>query len=165
MAASDHTSVRSSIVVEVGIDRAFAVFTEDIGSWWPPDHHILDGELAEMVFEPRAGGHVYDRATDGRQCRWARVLSFEPPHRIVISWDISLQWTLEADPARTSEVEVRFTAETPDRTLVELEHRKLDRHGEGWEQMQGAVGSPNGWDAGLVAFADRVAAPTPIGPA
>ena len=82
----------------------------------------------------------------------------------MISWDISLQWTLEADPDRTSEVEVRFTAEGPDRTLVELEHRKLDRHGEGWEQMQGAVGSPGGWDAGLGAFAARATAPTPTRP-
>ena len=151
------TAVQSSIVVEVPIDRAFVVFTEDIGSWWPPEHHILEGELAEMVFEPQVGGHVYDRAVDGSECRWARVLAFEPPDRIVISWDVSLQWQLETDPSRTSEVEVRFTAEAPDRTRVELEHRKIERHGDGWEQMRGAVGSPDGWDAGLAAFATRVA--------
>ncbi len=152
------TAVRSSIVVEVPIDRAFAVFTEDIGSWWPPEHHILPGELAEMVFEPQVGGHVYDRAVDGSECRWARVLAFEPPDRIVISWDVSLQWQLETDPSRTSEVEVRFTAEATDRTRVELEHRKIERHGDGWEQMRGAVGSPDGWDAGLRSFAIRAAA-------
>ncbi len=156
MVDADSTAVRSSIVVDVPIDRAFTVFTEDIGSWWPPDHHILDGELAEMVFEPRVGGHVYDRGTDGSQCQWARVLAFEPPHRFVMTWDISLQWRLETDPARTSEVEVRFVAETPDRTVVELEHRKLDHHGEGWEQMRDAVGSPGGWASGLTAYAERV---------
>ncbi len=101
MSETGSTAVQSSIVVEVPIDRAFTVFTEDIGSWWPPEHHILEGELAEMVFEPRVGGHVYDRGTDGSECRWARVLAFEPPHRIVISWDVSLQWTLETDPTRT----------------------------------------------------------------
>jgi uncharacterized protein YndB with AHSA1/START domain len=150
------TSVRSSIVVEVPIERAFSVFTEGIGTWWPPEHHILQAELAEMVFEPRAGGHVYDRGVDGSECRWARVLVYEPPNRFVISWDISLQWQLESDPERTSEVDVHFVAESPIRTRVELEHRKLDRHGEGWEQMRDAVGSPDGWQIGLERFAERV---------
>jgi uncharacterized protein YndB with AHSA1/START domain len=150
------TSVRSSIVVEAPIERAFSVFTEGIGTWWPPEHHILQAELAEMVFEPRAGGHVYDRGVDGSECRWARVLVYEPPNRFVISWDISLQWQLESDPERTSEVDVHFVAESPTRTRVELEHRKLDRHGEGWEQMRDAVGSPDGWQIGLERFAERV---------
>jgi len=153
-----HTpSVRSSIVVEVPKEQAFSVFTDDIGSWWPPDHHILEGKLDQMIFEPRVGGHVYDRATDGSECRWARVLAYEPPERIVISWDISLQWQLERDPARTSEVEVRFIAESPETTRVELEHRHIDRHGEGWEQMHDAVDSPEGWDYGLRSFASRLA--------
>jgi uncharacterized protein YndB with AHSA1/START domain len=86
------TAVRSSIVVEAPLERAFAVFTDDIGSWWPPEHHILESELAEMVFEPREGGHLYDRGVDGSECRWARVLAYERPERVVISWDINLQW-------------------------------------------------------------------------
>ncbi len=163
MVETQSTAVRSSIVVEVPIDRAFAVFTREIGSWWPPEHHILEGELAEMVFEPRVGGHVYDRGVDGSECRWARVLAFEPPHRIVISWDISLQWQVESDPTRASEVEVRFASEAPGRTRVELEHRKLHHHGEGWEQMRDAVGSPDGWDAGLAAFATRLATTSSLG--
>ena len=150
---SDATAVRSSVVVEAPIDRAFSVFTEGIGTWWDKDHHILEGELAEMVFEPRVGGHVYDRGTDGSECRWARVLAFDPPERFVISWDINLQWKLETDPSKTSEIEVRFTAEGPSRTRVDLEHRHLERHGDGWEGMRDAVGSPNGWDNGLRNFA------------
>ena len=67
------TSIRTSIAVDAPIEHAFTVFTEDIGSWWPPDHHILEAELAEMVFEPREGGHVYDRGVDGSECRWARA--------------------------------------------------------------------------------------------
>lgn len=148
------TSVTTSIEVAAPIDRAFTVFTAGMGTWWPRTHHVLDGELAEMVFEPRGGGHVYDRAVDGRECRWARVLAYEPPHRVVFSWDISTAWALEADPSRTSEVEVRFIADGPERTRVELEHRHLDRHGEGWEQMRSAVGSPDGWGAGLSSFAE-----------
>jgi uncharacterized protein YndB with AHSA1/START domain len=161
MSESDPASVRSSIVVDVPVDRAFTVFTEDIGSWWPPEHHVLESELAEMVFERRVGGHVYDRGADGSECRWARVLAFEPPHRLVISWDISLQWQIERDPDRTSEVEVRFESVGPERTRVELEHRNIDRHGDGWEQMHGAVGSPDGWDRGLKAYAARLAVAVP----
>jgi uncharacterized protein YndB with AHSA1/START domain len=150
-------TVQESIVVEAPIERAFSVFAEDIGSWWPEDHHLLEGELAEMVFEPRVGGHVYDRATDGSECRWARVLAYDPPNRLAFSWDISLAWKLESDPDKTSEVEVRFIPEGPERTRVELEHRHIERHGDGWEQMRNAVGSPDGWRKGLEAFAKRAA--------
>ena len=149
-------TVRTSIIVDAPIEKAFSVFTEGIGTWWPPEHHILQAELAEMVFEPRVGGHLYDRGVDGSECRWARVLAYEPPNRVVISWDINLQWQLESDAQRTSEVEVRFAAEGANRTRVELEHRNLDRHGEGWEQMRDAVGSPDGWEIGLRRFADRM---------
>jgi len=145
MQATD-TSVHTSITVNAPIDRAFEMFTTGIGTWWPPDHHILEGELAEMVFEPRVGGYLYDRGVDGSECRWARVLAYEPPDRVLISWDISPYWQLETDLEKTSEVEVRFIAETDERTRVELEHRNLDRHGDGWERMRDAVGSPGGWD-------------------
>ena len=157
MQAAD-TSVRTSIVVEAPIERAFSVFTDEIGSWWDPEHHILEAELAEMVFEPRVGGHVYDRGVDGSECRWARVLAYEPPSRVVFSWDINTRWQLETDLDRTSEVEVRFVAEAPDRTRVELEHRNLERHGEGWERMRDAVGAPDGWSGGLRVFADAARA-------
>jgi len=150
------TTVRSSIVVDAPIERAFSVFTDDIGSWWPPEHHILQAELAETVFEPREGGFVYDRGVDGSECRWARVLVYEPPGRVVISWNVSPQWQLESNPERVSEVEIRFLAEDSARTRVELEHRNLDRHGEGWQQMRDAVGSPGGWEVGMRRFAERV---------
>ena len=153
---AQETSVRSSVDVLAPIERAFRVFTEDIGSWWDPTHHILEGELAEMVFEPRVGGHVYDRGVDGSECRWARVLAYEPPHRFVISWDVSVQWRLETDRDKTCEVEVRFVELDGDHTRVELEHRNIERHGPGWEEMRDAVGSPGGWPAGMRAFAVRV---------
>jgi uncharacterized protein YndB with AHSA1/START domain len=150
-------SVHTSITVDVPIEHAFTVFTDQIGDWWNPDHHIIDAPLAGMVFEPREGGHVYDVGTDGSECRWSRVLAYEPPTRVVFSWDISLEWKLETDPARTSEVEVRFTPDGESRTRVDLEHRGLDRHGEGWERMRAAVGSPGGWPAGLELFAKHLA--------
>ena len=96
------------------------MFTEGIGSWWDPNHHILEAELAEMVFEPRVGGHIIDRGTDGSECRWARVLAYDPPSRVSFSWDINLRWQLETDPAKTSEIEVTFTEDGPRRTRVVL---------------------------------------------
>ncbi|HWE11115.1 MAG TPA: SRPBCC family protein [Solirubrobacteraceae bacterium] len=149
--------VRTSIVVEAPRERAFEVFTAEMGSWWPDDKHILQGELAGMVFEPRTGGRIYDHATDGSECTWARVLAYEPPDRVVFTWDINLRWEIEADPGRASEVEVRFIAEGDARTRVELEHRGLERHGDGWESMRDAVGSPNGWHSGLQALAAYLA--------
>ena len=86
------------------------------------------------------------------------MLAYEPPQRVVISWDINTQWQLETDHERTSEVEVRFVPEGADRTRVTLEHRNLDRHGEGWEGMRDAVGSPEGWSEGLRGFAERLRA-------
>ena len=150
------TAVSTSIVVDAPAAVAFAIFSEDMASWWPPDHHILQSALASMVFEPRQGGRIYDVGVDGSECQWGRVLAYEPPDRVVFSWDISLQWQIEADLDRTSEVEVRFIAEERGRTRVELEHRRLNRHGEGWEGMRDAVGSPEGWDVGLHRFALRV---------
>jgi uncharacterized protein YndB with AHSA1/START domain len=152
------TAARTSVMVEASLDRAFRVFTTDLGSWWPEGHHILEGELAETVFEPRIGGRVYDRMTDGRECAWARVLTYEPPRRFVISWDIGLDWEIERDPERVSEVEVRFLEEAPARTRVELEHRNLERHGAGWEEMRASVAAPNGWSGLLQHFADAAAA-------
>jgi uncharacterized protein YndB with AHSA1/START domain len=149
--------VRQSIEVDAPIDRAFTAFTDDMGAWWPTEHHILRAELAEMVLEPRVGGSIIDRGVDGSECRWARVLAYEPPTRFVFSWDISLDWQVETDPDRTSEVEVRFRALSPERTRVDLEHRHIERHGDGWEQMHGAVGSPDGWQVGLGRFADYAA--------
>ena len=152
------TSVHVQIVVEAPIERAFRVFTEEFDRIKPREHNLLHVEIAETVFEPRVGGHVYDRGVDGSECRWARVLAYEPPHRVVISWDIGPQWQIETSLERTSEVEIRFVAESPERTRVELEHRNLDRHGDGWEAMRDAVGAPDGWSHGIQRFAERMAA-------
>jgi uncharacterized protein YndB with AHSA1/START domain len=148
------TSVRMSIVVEAPIERAFSVFTEDFDRIKPREHNMLAVDIAETVFEPREGGHIYDRGVDGSECRWARVLAFEPPNRVVFSWDISPQWQIETDPEKTSEVEVRFISEAPERTRVELEHRNLDRHGAGWEGARAGVDSEGGWPLYLQRFGE-----------
>ena len=145
--------VRRQIVVSAPIARAFAVFTERFGDFKPPEHNLLGVDIAETVFEPWVGGHILDRGVDGSECRWARVLAFEPPDRVVFSWDIGPQWRIETDTDKTSEVEVRFIAESSQRTRVELEHRHLDRHGPGWPGVSEAIGGDGGWPLYLARYA------------
>lgn len=138
------TPVKQSIVVEAPIEHAFKVFTEQFGNFKPREHNMLAVQIAETVFEPRVGGHICDRGVDGSECRWARVLAYEPPNRLLLSWDISPRWQIETDPDKTSEWEVKFTAETARRTRVELEHRKLDRHGDEWQGVRDGVAGDQG---------------------
>jgi uncharacterized protein YndB with AHSA1/START domain len=147
------TTAHSAIVVKAPIERAFRAFTEDFNRIKPREHNMLAVEIVETVFEPRVGGRVYDRGVDGSECQWARVLAFEPPNRVVFSWDISPHWQIETDRERTSEVEVRFIAESADRTRVVLEHRSLDRHGDGWEGLREGVHGDQGWPLYLQRFA------------
>ena len=92
------TAVRRHVVVDAAIDRAFSVFTEQFGDFKPPEHNLLSAPIAETVFEPRVGGHIVDRAVDGTECLWARILVYEPPVRVVFSCDISAQWSIEPTP-------------------------------------------------------------------
>ena len=151
--ASD-TSVRSEIVVNAPVERAFEVFTQQFDQIKPREHNMLGVDIAESVFEPRAGGRVYDRGVDGTECQWARVLAYEPPDRIAFTWDINPYWQIETDLSHASEVEVRFVAETPERTRVELEHRNLERHGPGWEGVHDGVEGDAGWPLYLARYAD-----------
>jgi uncharacterized protein YndB with AHSA1/START domain len=152
------TTVHASIIVDAPIEEAFSVFTEGFGRFKPREHNLLEVEVAETVFEPRVGGSLYDRGVDGSVCRWARVLAYDPPERVVISWDISPQWQLETDLEKTSEVEVRFFAEAPERTRLELQHRNLERHGEGWEGVRDGVAAEEGWPLYLDRYAELLKA-------
>jgi uncharacterized protein YndB with AHSA1/START domain len=151
------TTVRTEIVVEAPTDRAFRLFTDRFDRIKPREHNMLGVDIAESVFEPRVGGRVYDRGVDGSECQWGRVLAYEPPDRLMFSWDINPRWQIEGDLAKTSEVEVRFIAEGPERTRVALEHRNLDRHGDGWEGTRAGVAGDQGWPLYLERFAAVVA--------
>ena len=151
------SSVRAQIVVDVPIEHAFMTFTEN-SAWKPKEHNLLGVEIAESLFEAHEGGHIYDRGVDGSECRWARVLAYEPPNRVVFAWLITPRWSVETDVSKASEVEVRFIAEAPERTRVEIEHSHLERHGEGWESMRASVNAPEGWPLYLTKFAGMVSA-------
>ena len=154
MTQADAAVVRRQIVVNAPLDKAFAVFTDRFGDFKPPEHNLLAVPIAQTVFEPKVGGHIYDRGTDGSECRWAQILVYDPPNRVVFSWDIGPTWQIESDPEHTSEVEVTFTAETDERTRVQLEHRHIDRHGPGWESVRDGIGHDQGWPL----YLDRYAA-------
>jgi uncharacterized protein YndB with AHSA1/START domain len=150
---AEATTVRHEIVVAAPVERAFRVFTERLDEIKPRDHNLLEAEIEATVLEPRAGGRIYDRGVDGSECEWATVLAFEPPDRFVFSWNLSTAWRFEPDPGRRSEVEVSFAAEGPDRTRVAMEHRHLDRHGDGWQGMRDGVDGEAGWPLYLERFA------------
>ena len=153
MTQAESAVVRRQIMVDAPLEKAFTVFTDRFGDFKPAEHNMLAVPIAETVFEPKVGGHIFDRGTDGSECRWARILAFDPPHRVVFSWDIGPTWQIEPNTNKTSEVEVRFTAESPTRTKIELEHRHLDRHGPGWEGVREGVDGDAGWPLYLERYA------------
>ena len=157
MTSTDTAIVTKDVVVNASIEEAFRVFTARFGDVKPPEHNLLGAPIVETAFEPRVGGHIFDRAQDGSECRWARVLAYDPPSRVVFSWDIGPTWQVEPDPEQTSEVEVRFTAEGPGRTRVELEHRHLDRHGPGWAGVRDGIEGDDGWPLYLKRYAELLA--------
>jgi uncharacterized protein YndB with AHSA1/START domain len=150
-------AVRQSIVVDAPPERAFSVFTGDFSSWWPLDSHFIGGKpAAAIVIEPRPDGRWFERAQDGDECEWGRVLAWDPPNRVVLSWQISADWA--PDPGIHTEVEVRFAPEAEGRTRVELEHRGLEAFGARTEEMRGIFDSEGGWNGLLARFAAAAAA-------
>lgn len=154
--ATEADAVRKSVRVEAPIERAFSVFVEQMETWWPPDHHIAAEPFKAIFVEPRSGGRWYECDAQGTQCDWGRVLVWDPPHKVTLSWHLGPDWKFNPDIAKASEVEIRFKAEGT-KTLVELEHRGFERHGEGYEQLRAAMNGPNAWTATLAAFAQSMA--------
>ncbi|HEX7020458.1 MAG TPA: SRPBCC family protein [Gemmatimonadaceae bacterium] len=150
-------SVRHSVTVAAPPRRAFDVFTADFDSWWPRTHHIGSSPMTKAIIEGRAGGRCYSQQEDGTECPWGRVLVWEPPHRLIIAWQITATWGFEPDLARASEVEVRFIDAGDGRTRVELEHRHFERMGPDGTTMRTAVSAPGGWGTLMGLFAARVA--------
>jgi len=152
--------VRKSLRVKTDVTRAFRVFTEEMDSWWPRSHHIGKSPMKCVVVEARPGGSIYTEQEDGTACPWGSVLQWEPPYRFVMAWQVSPMWQFEPDLAKCSEVEVRFTPADDGTTLVELEHRLLERHGAGAENMRTQINAEGGWGGLLAAFGKKAAEET-----
>jgi len=150
--------VRQAITVAVPIDRAFHVFTSGFDAWWPREHHIGAADMSEAVLETRLDGRFYERCVDGSECEWGRVIAWDPPDHVALAWQIDPQWKFEPDRNRASRVDVRFSADGPDATRVELVHSGFERHGEGWEGAYETLSSPGAWRAVLERYAATAAA-------
>ncbi|HEY2444219.1 MAG TPA: SRPBCC family protein [Rhizomicrobium sp.] len=146
------TPVKKSILVKASQARAFDVFAARFDSWWPRDHHIGKAAMKEAIIEPRAGGRWYEKGEDGSECEWGRVVAWEPPSRLVLSWQLNGKFQI--DDSVASEVEVRFFPDGTDATRVELEHRIAAPDAEA---IRTAVDSPQGWGGLLEIFARKVA--------
>lgn len=152
MISQDTTSVKKAIIVETSAAHAFDVFVHHFGSWWPIDTHLLgEGPGRTAVIEPHVGGRWYERDKNDVECTWGRVLAFEPPSHIALSWEISADF--KPDGTIHTRVDVRFTAEGATRTRVELEHSGLDAYGSARSKVVEAFDSDNGWNGLLRTFA------------
>ena len=153
--------VLKSVHVNAPIERAFSVFVEQMETWWPATHHIAKTPFEVIFIEPRVGGRWYERNVEGAQCDWGTVLKWDPPHAVCLSWHLgpghdTPEWKFDPDMSRASEVEIRFRAEGPVATLVELEHRNIERHGQGAEQFRALLDCPGAWSGILTCFAKRM---------
>jgi uncharacterized protein YndB with AHSA1/START domain len=145
--------VRKSITVPASPDRAFEVFAARFDSWWPRSHSIGASPLKEVVLEPKDGGRWYGKLEDGSEADWGDVLAWDPPRRLVLAWRIGTDW--QYDPNLLTEVEVTFTAEGK-ATRVDLEHRLLERMGEGAEAARANFDAEGGWNGLLKLYAAKV---------
>ncbi len=148
--------VRYSVTVPISAQRAFTLFTDEFSTWWI-GHHIGEAELADVVIEPRVDGRWYERGVNGAECDWGKVLAYQPPGRLVMTWQLNTEFQFDPDLSHASEVEVRFT-EANGQTTVDFEHRHIERHGAGAEELAKSVASGGGWPGILDLYAKAAAA-------
>lgn len=157
--ATSTPPVAISVTVDASPQRAFEVFTDRFHSWWPTSHHTGEHPPTDIVIESHAGGRWYERGPDGTECDWGTVLVWEPPHRLVLAWQLNGDWEYEPDLDRASEVEVRFVEQQPGRTRVDFTHGMLDRHGASAASIRSSVAADRGWPTILRSFAAAVDQP------
>ena len=148
--------ITGTLTVSVSIEKAFEVFTTNINSWWPHEYHIGQAEVAEVILESHEGGRWYERGVDGTECDWGRVLAWDPPDRLLFTWQINGMWQFDPDPEHASEIEARFRPDGPEQTVVEVKHRHFERL-VGGHDIRGAIEGGGGWVLLLESFAKTVA--------
>ena len=135
-------AIRKTIDVKAPVGRAFEVFAARMGQWWHKEHSLAQGiKQIDVVIEPRAGGRWYEVGEDGSEHEWGKVIAYDPPHRLVLAWQLNREFNY--DPNFETTVEARFEA-IAEGTRVHFEHRDLELMGEGtfdlFESMDGGWG-------------------------
>lgn len=143
-------TIRKSVTVEASVETSFATFTAGLDTWWPREYNVSESPLKKAIIEPEVGGRCYNLQEDGSENTWGRVLVWEPPSRFVFAWQLTSAWQYDANFA--TEVEVTFAAQGPERTLVTLEHRDLERYGDATDAMVAALDSEGGWTGSVALF-------------
>jgi uncharacterized protein YndB with AHSA1/START domain len=139
-----------SVVVPLSADRAFELFTRDIGRWWKPGANIAKGDFADIVIERQAGGRWFEVNAQGVETQWGKVIAFDPPHRLLLGWQLTAEFKF--DPDFSTEVEVRFEPQASGETQVTLEHRQLERFGDAAPKVAASV--TDGWGTMVARYAD-----------
>jgi uncharacterized protein YndB with AHSA1/START domain len=152
--------IKKELTVEAPLDRAFRVFTANMGAWWPKSHHIGQAALKDCVIEPKVNGRWYEVDEDGSTCDWGKVLEWDPPRRLRLAWQLNQEFRY--DPDLVTEVEVSFTRLGPKRTRVDFEHRHLERFGDAAERLRGAMDT--GWGEILDGYAQAAVAADEMNP-
>jgi hypothetical protein len=142
--------IHKTIRVKAPQARAFSVFTTGMARWWRPEHHIAKTPFVDIVIESKAGGRWFERDKDGAECPWGKVLVWEPPARLLLAWQLNAAW--EYEPDFNTELEIRFIAEGPNETRVELEHRDMEKFGDKAAEIRASFDSPEGWNGALAAY-------------
>jgi hypothetical protein len=143
--------IRKSLVVKADVERAFSVFTSRMGSWWPRSHSTGKSPQVDVIVEPRAGGRWYERAEDGSETEWGKVLRWQPPGHVLLPWQLDGNW--HYNPACVTEVEINFIALGAGGTRVDFEHRYLERLGDNAVAVRELLNS--GWDGILDLYAQQ----------
>jgi uncharacterized protein YndB with AHSA1/START domain len=144
--------IRKSLRVRASQQKAFDTFVGKMGGWWLKTHSLLGSRQQDVVIEPRAGGRWYETGEDGSEQVWGKVLAWEAPARVLLAWQLNAEWSYDPDFETT--VEVRFTPDGDDHTIVDFEHRDLDRFGDKAEAVRGDydTGMDGGWQLLLVNY-------------
>lgn len=149
--------IRRTLRVKAPPEKAFDTFTGAMGSWWMKGHSLLQSPQKDVVIEPHAGGRWYEIGEDGSEQSWGKVLGWDRPNRVVLAWQLNAEWTYDPDFETT--VEVLFTPDG-DHTIVEFEHRDLERFGDKAVEVRGDYesGMDGGWGQLLAGYQRMVEA-------
>jgi uncharacterized protein YndB with AHSA1/START domain len=153
--AASVAPVRKQVVIQAPREHVFKVFTQGIDRWWPRQHHIGKTPPTKFIIEPTLGGRWYATHEDGSETNTGRVLEWDPPQRIVLSWQLKGDWSY--DPDFVTRVVVDFTEQGPRTTVVDFEHRDLEKYGDGADEVRKGIDSPQGWGMIFALFAEEAA--------